>query len=317
MKRQVIGIVLASILALSLVGCGSTPTSSTESGNNVQEEHVTEPQTDIESGVSQDYIEPDNGNSTQNDADEPAQSVNTDSAPDNEAINFFIDRNISNNDRLIDLLFTDKDEAGNPSMLYAKGGNHSEITLCNYQIVSGSIDNCSKENSIIIYADCLYNDNDSDPLCINMYPSGEGNTWEMMITSPSDLEGFYSIGGDGPAVTASNNSSSVNHDNSSYWFVNYTFTSDDEESSFKLISDNGGDPTKIEIVLGDPYYVNNTFDIDSFSVQQHGSMYTVTLSYMNYDSSGEPLLSALDFDCQDGEAQVSAPGNMVGHYKGF
>ena len=298
MKRKILGVALAGVLMTSLVACGK------QAENVIPEEYTAVSEMDVITDVQDDYEET---------TDETIEAENADAIVDNAAINFFVDRDVSNKDRLVSLYFSEPDENGNPTVLYAKGGNHPEITLCNYQIISGSIENCSKENSIIIYADCIYSDNETDQLTINMYPSGEGNTWEMMITSPSDLEGYYLIDGEGPAVTASGN---AEVEGSSYWFVDYTFVSDDETTTFKLISGSDGVPTKVEITQGDPYNINEVCDIDGFTVSD-GPLFNVSISYFRYDSEGELSLVGLDFECQDGEAIVNAPGNMAGHYMGF
>lgn len=310
MKKAFLLFLISSLTFATCVGCGNTKTMDGDYDVEVENEENDDDEdvyVDEEDGETDEFEKDDSGK--QSDGENVAAVTN------NAEINFFIDSYISNNDRLLDICFMEADENGNPTLLYTKGGAHSEITLCNYQILSGSIENCSKEDSIIIYADCLYADNDSDQLSINLYPTGEGNIWEMMITSPADLEGYYSL--EGPVVEASDVSVAESANASNYWFVNYQFVRDDENATFKLIGEAGGDPTKVEVTIGDPYNENETYDIESFSVQQHGSFFDVSLTYQFYNSEGDLALSGIDFECQDGEAEVSAPGNMYGHYSGF
>lgn len=312
MRKRLIGLLLASVLTVSLSACGNDGQNTNPADLTIQEVYVNESPAESEPETVTEYSEDELVESS----DAPVINVDVDVSTNNEEINFFIDRDVSNKDRLVSLYFSDKDENGNPTMLYTKGGSHSEITLCNYQILSGTIENCSMENSIIVYADCIYSDGETDQLSFNMYPSGEGNKWEMMITSPADIEGFYVIDGDGPAVAMSEAAASSGTVQESYWFVDYLFVSDDGEASFKLISTGDGVPAKVEMIQGEPYNTNEVYDIESFSVEQ-GPLYTVHASYLYMNSEGEESLVALDFECQDGEAIVSAPGNMYGHYMGF
>lgn len=310
MKKAFLLFLISLLTFATCVGCGNAKTMDEDYDVEVENEENDDDEdvyVDEEDGETDEFEKDDSG--TQSDGENVAAVTN------NAEINFFIDSYISNNDRLLDICFMEADENGNPTLLYTKGGAHSEITLCNYQILSGSIENCSMEDSIIIYADCLYADNDSDQLSINLYPTGEGNIWEMMITSPADLEGFYSL--EGPVVEASDVSVAESANASNYWFVNYQFVRDDENATFKLIGEAGGDPTKVEVTIGDPYNENEIYDIESFSVQQRGSFFDVSLTYQFYNSEGDLALSEIDFECQDGEAEVSAPGNMYGHYSGF
>ena len=287
MKRKLIIMTMMLALTASMIsGCGKKEEPEVMDAKVHMED--TQPNADPENEARISVEEPEEPEDQQVEQTVPVE------------MNFFVDRTVSNTDRLLDIIFQMPDDNGNPTMMFAKGYEYSEITLSNYTIEAES------DTVYSVSVDMSFSDGNSEVLTFTLQPEdASANTWSMDITAPEGLAGHYLIEGEGPSVGADVTVTDSNVE-SNYWFVGVTFNCEDKY--FRLEgADSNGNPTTLIMNDGTK---EETYQMDSITITQSSSHYLVDGAFINKDGG----LAGLNFDCQDGEAEVNGPGNMYGHY---